>query len=63
MFYSGYFCDKCGDAIEYKRATNAWLPSKTHLVAFAREEGWSVGKRVLCPKCRNMKNKNGTVLR
>ncbi len=55
MFFSGYYCDKCGTTIDYKRESNKWLPGKKHLVAWARKDGWSVGKRVLCPKCRNMK--------
>lgn len=53
MFYSGYYCDKCGTAIEYKRAKNEWLPNKTYLIIWAREKGWTVGKRILCPNCRH----------
>ena len=55
MLYSGYCCDKCGKAIEYQRKTNEWIPSKTHLVRFARKEGWSIGKNVLCQDCRKSK--------
>lgn len=44
MFYSGYFCDKCGTAIEYRRENKEWLPSKVYLVEYARKAGWSVGK-------------------
>lgn len=58
MFFSGYFCDKCGTAIEYRRTSDKWLPSKTHLIAWARKDGWSIGKSVLCPRCRN--GKRGT---
>lgn len=52
MFHSGYFCDKCGLTIDYKRKNNEWLPGKTHLIAWARRDGWSIGKVVLCPRCR-----------
>ena len=52
MFYSGYSCDKCGKAIEYRREPKEWLPSKVYLVEYARKNGWSVGKKVLCPDCR-----------
>lgn len=52
MFYSGYSCDKCGKAIEYRREPKEWLPSKIYLVEYARQNGWSVGKKVLCPECR-----------
>lgn len=55
MLYSGYYCDKCGTAFEYKANNNEWLPNKTYLVVRARENGWSVGKRILCPKCRYMR--------
>ncbi|MEY8517218.1 hypothetical protein AALC25_09870 [Lachnospiraceae bacterium 29-84] len=52
MFYSGYSCDKCGKAIEYRREPKEWLPSKVYLVEYARQAGWSVGKKVLCPDCK-----------
>ena len=56
--YSGYFCDVCGIAIEYKRSPSEWLPSKTYIVKWARKDGWSIGKKVLCPECRKRwKNK------
>lgn len=55
MLYSGYYCDKCGHAIEYKRSVHEWLPSKTYLVSWARKDGWSIGKQVLCPACRGRK--------
>lgn len=52
MLYSGYFCDKCGMDIEYRRETKNWLPTKSYLINYARKAGWSVGKNILCPKCR-----------
>lgn len=57
MFYTGYYCDKCGIAIEYRREIKSWLPSKTYLVEWARNKGWSIGKRVLCPNCRKTVSK------
>lgn len=35
-----------------RRTNGEWLPSKTHLVAYARKAGWSIGKSVICPRCR-----------
>lgn len=55
MLYSGYFCDKCGKADEYIRDVDKWIPNKTFLIRFARQNGWSVGKKVLCPDCRKKK--------
>lgn len=55
--YSGYCCDKCGAAAEYRRSANEWLPSKTYIITWARKSGWSVGKSVLCPECKRRKSK------
>ena len=52
MIYSGYLCDKCGRATEYQRTSDKWLPGKTTLIRFARQDGWSIGKQVLCPSCK-----------
>lgn len=52
MLYSGYLCDKCGVVEEYRRTSEEYLPKKSSLIVFARRNGWSVGKQVLCPKCR-----------
>lgn len=52
MLYSGYSCDICGTAIEYRRTTDKWLPNKTALIRFARKDGWSIGKQVKCPDCK-----------
>lgn len=50
--YSGYCCDKCGKAIEYNKTIKQWLPNKTNLIRFARQDNWSIGKQILCPDCR-----------
>ena len=52
MLYSGYFCDRCGKAVEYKRESCEWLPFKTHIIRWAREAGWTVGRKIICPKCK-----------
>ena len=52
MIYSGYSCDNCGVAGEYNKSIDEWLPSKKWLIKFARENGWSVGKQILCPRCK-----------
>lgn len=47
-FYCGCICDKCRTALTYEGV----FP-KYFLTDRARESGWTVGKRVLCPKCKN----------
>jgi hypothetical protein len=46
MIYAGAMCDKCGKSVEYNHV------GKTHIRRWLREEGWSFGKRDLCPNCR-----------
>lgn len=54
--YSGYVCDKCGNSVSYGTAgIPEFLPGKSSLIALARRDGWTVGKRVLCPSCRKRK--------
>lgn len=56
MIYSGYFCDKCGEAVEFRRQVEEGkIPSKTIMISHARMSGWSVGKKILCPECRKRK--------
>ncbi len=55
MFVSGYVCDNCKEATIYQRDVKHYLPSKTHLIRYARDDGWSVGKQILCPVCRGGK--------
>lgn len=55
MLFSGYSCDKCLKSVEYRRTSDKWLPNKTHIIAWARKDGWSIGERVLCPNCRHMR--------
>lgn len=57
-FFCGYKCDKCGDGYEYRSNTDTWLPNKSNLVMFARNKGFSVGKKVLCSKCRQKKKQS-----
>jgi len=45
--YSGISCDKCGYAKEWFSIIGG-----THLKRWMREEGWSIGKQILCPNCR-----------
>lgn len=46
MIIAGIVCDKCGDKLIWHHI------SKLYIVEWAREKGWSVGKKTLCPKCR-----------
>lgn len=46
-FYSGYRCDNCNNFTEYS------VPlSITYARSYARKDGYTVGKRVLCPFCK-----------
>lgn len=38
-------CDDCGYVVNF-------TDTKAYAVRTLREEGWSVGSRVLCPECR-----------
>lgn len=44
-------CDQCGRKASYNHV------GKTHIKRWLREEGWSFGKKDLCPIC----NKRGTL--
>ena len=50
MFYSGFMCDNCGKRKDFVNGS-----SKAGLTFLARERGWSVGKRILCPDCRTIR--------
>lgn len=52
MLYAGYECDECHYAFEYKRLVKEWFPSKKCLVDYAQKAGWSIGEKILCPRCR-----------
>ena len=47
MFATSIFCDKCGcEFFSYS------IETKKFMVNTAREKGWSIGNRHLCPNCR-----------
>lgn len=48
---SGYECDKCGK-YEMYIGNDYTIPSKIHLINLLRRDGWTYGKKVLCPKCK-----------
>lgn len=53
MFYVEVMCDKCGETTaNCSRHVPKWL-----LVKIARENGWTMGKKHLCPKCKKKKSK------
>ena len=52
MIFSGYKCDKCGKERLYYGNMDEMMESKTRLIWHARKNGWSVGKKILCPECR-----------
>lgn len=56
MLYSGFYCDECGTDMRVRSDSDEYLPSKMHLIRSARAEGWSVGKKILCPDCRKRVN-------
>lgn len=47
MFESSVICDKCGTKLTYHSNIH-----KNILIMLARDHGWTIGKRHLCPKCR-----------
>lgn len=44
--YAVIECDRCGEKIWYNHI------GKTHILRWSRENGWSIGKKHLCPYCR-----------
>lgn len=50
--FTGVQCDKC-------KREHAWDVhlGKLHLIAWAREDGWSHGKQDLCPNCKRKQKK------
>lgn len=47
MFETSISCDRCGYGFSYPNIEPKWFMTKV-----AREEGWPVGKKHLCPNCR-----------
>lgn len=43
-------CDKCGDQIFF-----FVILGNTHAIRLARNNGWTMGKQHLCPKCNKKK--------
>ena len=54
MLVTTVFCDKCGIGLWFRGIVPKWL-----VVKKAREYGWSIGKRHLCPECRDRGRKVG----
>lgn len=57
MFETSIFCDKCGCGFSFPNVEPKWFMTK-----IARQKGWTIGKRHLCPGCNN-KNRMGEVNR
>jgi hypothetical protein len=52
-YFSGAHCDKCESNIFWdENITKKWLNWRL------RRRGWTVGKQILCPKCRNNRLKS-----
>ena len=51
MFEIAIVCEKCG---ERKILWNTILPKK-YAIKIAREDGWAIGKKTLCPACKPKK--------
>ena len=43
-------CDECQGAMIFNG-----ISTKKTVILVARTKGWSVGKKILCPTCRNKK--------
>lgn len=52
MIYAVVECEKCGAKKWYDHI------GKTHLKRWLREEGWSFGKTIKCPKCNSKDSQN-----
>jgi len=52
MIISGAKCDKCG-ALKYGTGVH----TKKIITASLRKDGWTVGKRTICPKCKPVPKK------
>lgn len=46
----GIICESCGEMIYWCGAV-----SKERAAKYAREEGWTIGKRCICAECRGRK--------
>ena len=49
----GVICDQCGSMMY-----GTGNVSKERAAKYAREDGWTIGKRCVCPNCRGEKKKN-----
>ena len=56
-FFLGHRCDVCGTTYEYPWNVNT--NSKKVLMKWVREDGWSFGKRDLCPSCKKYAHRGG----
>jgi len=45
-----FFCDRCEEFLDLDNHS-----TKQQAFAYARNEGWTVGKKVLCPYCNGNK--------
>lgn len=54
-FFTGAKCDKCGQGIAF-----VGVSAEKYITKWVRSQGWTVGKQVLCPKCKRG-NKNAKV--
>lgn len=51
-FCTEIVCDGCSNCI-----TRGTLVTKGHMISYARECGWSIGKYHLCPACKKNRKK------
>lgn len=54
MIQTSIFCDKCGNGFSFDGIEPKWF-----MIEMARKKGWSIGKRHLCPNCRERKRRAG----
>ena len=53
--YASIQCDHCGKEWRWPHI------GKTHVIRWAREDGWSIGKTIKCPDCKKKKTANAAV--
>lgn len=63
MIYVRWKCDSCGLGGSIAPLSRGELSTKDEIIQILKDDGWSVGKRMICPNCKNNKSKSEESLR
>lgn len=63
MIYVRWKCDSCGLGGSITPSSRGELSTKDEIIQILKDDGWSVGKRMICPNCKNNKSKSEESLR